>query len=612
MMNIDVRREESSTQTLPLLTILVTVIPKTSTAAAKTIPSTIPTITPLPQQSTPTLVPTTEPTTTSIPSLLDFSSLFGFDQRVFALEKELSQFKQVEHSTQLLATIKSQIHTMVDAQLRTRLGDYIQEAFRSYTTEFEKKAQAERKRYIDLVESSVKNIIHDEVRNKMQKIKSYRGAPEHRELYDELVKSYKLDKDLFEYDGKAYSLKRDHEDKDKDEDPPAGSDQRYKKRKTNKDAEPSKGSQSKESKSSSFKGTKSQLKSSGNDLGNTDDQANVETASRPNCKIAQAEKPPLTFDELMSNPIDFSAYVMNNLKIDNLTQEQLVGPAFNILKGTCRSRVELEYHFEECYKAVSDRLDWNNPEGQEYPFDLSKPLPLIEDRGRQVDPVNYFINNDLEYLKGGSLSRKYMTSTTKTKAAKYDNKQGIKDMVLTSTSNKVSKHHVYSNKRIIAITHVKVMKWYDYGYLEEIEVRREDQKFYKFKECDFLRLNLRDIEDMLLLLHVEDLQLGVKSYQKKLNITRPETFKLMRSDELYKFCDEALTSVSTVLHDIASNLRIDYLPKRRWSNLDIKWSRIMIKVIDKQLFERRLIRNLEKFVGGRDYGEDLRLLERTI
>ncbi|GJR52832.1 hypothetical protein Tco_1403353 [Tanacetum coccineum] len=71
----------------------------------------------------------------------------------------------------------------------------------------------------------------------------------------------------------------------------------------------------------------------------------------------------------------------------------------------------------------------------------------------------------------------------------------------------------------------------------------------------------------------------------------------MRSDELYKFCDGTLTFVRRVLHDIANNLRMDYLPKRRWSNLDRKRSRIMIKAIDQQLFERRLIRNLEKFVG---------------
>ncbi|GJY61025.1 hypothetical protein Tco_0461682 [Tanacetum coccineum] len=47
---------------------------------------------------------------------------------------------------------------------------------------------------------------------------------------------------------------------------------------------------------------------------------------------------------------------------------------------------------------------------------------------RQVVPDDYFINNDLKYLRGGSSSKKYTTSTTKTKATKYDIK-GIKDMV---------------------------------------------------------------------------------------------------------------------------------------------------------------------------------------
>ncbi|GKF88398.1 hypothetical protein Tco_0259275, partial [Tanacetum coccineum] len=63
--------------------------------------------------------------------------------------------------------------------------------------------------------------------------------------------------------------------------------------------------------------------------------------------------------------------------------------------------------------------DWNT---------TNKPLLLIEDQGHQVVPANYFINNNLEYLKGGSLSRKYTTST-KTKAAKYDTIEGIEDMV---------------------------------------------------------------------------------------------------------------------------------------------------------------------------------------
>nr|GEW91218.1 hypothetical protein [Tanacetum cinerariifolium] len=404
---------------------------------------------------------------------------------------------------------------MVDVHLGTRLEDSIQNAFQSYTAEFKKKAQDERKRYINLVEKSVKDIIKDEVKTrlpqilpkevsdfatlviqstiteslenvvlaksfsqpvstfeavasliefkskkillkKMQKSKSYRGAPEHRELYDGLIKSCKLDKDLFESYGK-----------------------------TSKDVEPSKGSKSKESKLSSSKGTKCQPKSS--------------------------------------------------------------GLAYNLLKVTCRSFVELEYNFEECYKAVTDVLDWNNPKGHEYPFDLSKPLPLYEDRGRQVVPVNYFINNDLEYLKGGSSSRKYMTYTTKTKAAKYDDIQGIEDMVPS---------------RIV------------------------------------------------ILKRVEDLQLGVKSYQKKLNITKPETFK---SDISNRTPYTAYNNPQGIIYlDKYKRKRMDYLPKRRSSKLDRKTSRIMIKAIDQQLFERRLMWNLEKFVGGRDYGEDFRLLERII
>nr|GEU92319.1 hypothetical protein [Tanacetum cinerariifolium] len=180
-------------------------------------------------------------------------------------------------------------------------------------------------------------------------------------------------------------------------------------RKSSKDDEPSKGSNSKESKSSSSsKGTQSQRKSFGkstqaeepefeaadtkmhqgqeNESGHIDDQPGNEAAPKldwfqkpdkpptPNhawnksksvdfrpphkwiCTIAKdcykEKQPPLTFNELMGTPIDFSAFVMNR---------------------------------------------------------------------RQVVPGDHFINNDLEYLKGRSSSSKYMTSTTRTKAAKYDN-----------------------------------------------------------------------------------------------------------------------------------------------------------------------------------------------
>nr|GFC80148.1 hypothetical protein [Tanacetum cinerariifolium] len=46
--------------------------------------------------------------------------------------------------------------------------------------------------------------------------------------------------------------------------------------------------------------------------------------------------------------------------------------------------------------ATMDQLDWINPEGLQYPYNLLQPLPLIPDnRGRHVIPFEHFINNDL-------------------------------------------------------------------------------------------------------------------------------------------------------------------------------------------------------------------------
>ncbi|GJV94437.1 hypothetical protein Tco_1546014 [Tanacetum coccineum] len=261
----------------------------------------------------------------------------------------------------------------------------------------------------------------------------------------------------------------------------------------------------------------------------------------------------------------------------------------------------------------------------------------------------------------------YTTSTTKIKAAQYD-LPGIEDMVpniwipikvayakyaLLGISHwreqrksfyafargMQSREDVYSTKRILAVTHVSIMRKHRHGYLEEIVVRRADNALYRFKEGDFPRLRINDIEDMLLLVkRVEDLQLRVESYQKKINVTKPDTTRpdlrnrhpytpckdpqgfiyvdeykrnrLMRSGEPYKFSDGTLTMLLSSLEDITKNINMEYLLKRRWSNLEKKRAHFMIKDINKLLKERRMMRSLEKFVGGRLYETHLRLLHR--
>nr|GFB37048.1 hypothetical protein [Tanacetum cinerariifolium] len=88
--------------------------------------------------------------------------------------------------------------------------------------------------------------------------------------------------------------------------------------------------------------------------------------------------------------------------------------------------------------------------------------------------------------------------------------------------------------------------------------------------------------------------------------------RLMRSDELYKFSDGTLTMLLSLLEDITKNINMEYLTKRRWSTLEKKRAHFMIKDINKLLNERRMMRSLEKFVGGRLYETDLKLLQRTI
>ncbi|GJY79322.1 hypothetical protein Tco_0485123 [Tanacetum coccineum] len=467
----------------------------------------------------------------------------------------------------------------------------------------------------------------------------------------------------------VYSLKRSRKDKDKDEDPSAGSHRGLKKRKLSKDAEPTTGLKKKDSTSGSSKGTKYQLISSGKSVqseepvfevadsympqdqernlsDNKDEPRNETTSRRPtqNWLITLAaststDKSLKDVDELMSTPIYFSGYILNGLKVKNLTQEILLGPAFRLIKGTRSNYADLEYEFEECYKDLSKKLDWENPEGGDYPFDLSKPLPLITHGKHQRVPFEYFINNDLKYLQGRVSTKTYTTSTTKIKAAQYD-LPSIEDMSFYAYARGIqSRGDVYSTKRILAVTHVKVKRKHGYGYLKEIVVRKADNNrltnLLGDDVADFA-ISLRMFTRCLVIQkRVEDLQLRVESYQKKINVTKPDTTRpylrkrhkdpqgfiyvddykrnrLIRSDELYKFSDGTLTRLLSSLKDITKNIDMKYLPKRRWSTLEKKRAHFMIKDINKLLKERRMMRSLEKFVGGRLYETDLRLLQRTI
>ncbi|GKD69849.1 hypothetical protein Tco_1323939, partial [Tanacetum coccineum] len=229
--------------------------------------------------------------------------------------------------------------------------------------------------------------------------------------------------------------------------------------------------------------------------------------------------------------------------------------------------------------------------------------------GHRTVAVDYFFNNDLEYLKTSNPEVTYTTSIMKTKTARYEIK-GIEDMVPILWS--IIKH-AYDKDVILGVKSVSVKKLHGYGHLEEIMVKRTDQQLYTFKEGDFLDLHLNNIEDMLLLL-------GVESYQKKLNITKPQkTFPEIEFKEPYTL---SYDPPGIIYEDLNKQKRVlvlefplDYnpkLPKRKWTAVDRKRSGLMIELIDKQLGEREIVINLERLVGARELEMDYKLMTRTL
>ncbi|GJS86336.1 hypothetical protein Tco_0768972 [Tanacetum coccineum] len=493
-------------------------------------------------QQPPILTPATT-TSSSLQNLPNFASLFGFDYRLKALEDNFSELRQTNQYAEALSSIPG----TVDQYLANKMQEAVDVAVQLKYDRIREESTTAIKQFLDSIDEGIKKIIKEQVKKEVSKItpkieklvtdqleyevlvrsskkdeanNSINRSDIQRQLYKALVDAYEADKILLDTYGDTVTIKRPRDGADDDQEPSAGTDRGSKRRRSGKE------------------------------------------------------------------PASTSA----------------PSPTFELMKGTCKSLTELEYFCEEVYKATTEKLDWINPEGRQYPHDLRQPLPLVPNsQGRRVIPFHHFINNDLEYL------RVQIDKFALWGISHWGKKR--RQFYAFATSRE-SARDVYSKRRIIAVTKVEIVEWQDYKHLDWITVRRDDDVLYKFKEGDFHRLRIQDIEDMLLLLvqgkvtnlnveeriafnvslrmftrsvviqrRVEDLQLGVESYQKKLNLTKPDT--LMRIDELHKFSDGTLDDVRTALNDRLKGIRMEYLPQTFWSQRDKANARAMIQAIDK-------------------------------
>nr|GEV69698.1 hypothetical protein [Tanacetum cinerariifolium] len=357
----------------------------------------------------------------------------------------------------------------------------------------------------DLSEMELKKIPIE----KMERNKSIHRSDEQKNLYKALVEAYESDKIILDTYRDTFTLKRCRDDADKDEEPFAGSDRGSKRRREGK-------------------------------------EPYIQPWISDLAKQADSRS---SFNELMDTPVDFSAFLMNQLKVDTLIPELLAGLTYELMKGPCKSLIELEFFLEEVYKATTDQLDWNNPEGHQYPHNL---------------------------FKEGYFKRLHI--------------QDIEDMLLLLVQGK--------------LTNLTVEESFSFNVS--------------------LRMFTKSI---VIQRRVEDLQLGVKSYQKKLNLIKSDTYRsdlkrkeaytaysnlrgfiyqdkdkqnrLMQIDELHKFNDGMLNDVRIALDDRLKGIRMKYPPQAIWRKSEKERAASMIQAIDKKLKTRRIMRSLEKFVGGR-------------
>nr|GFA08851.1 hypothetical protein [Tanacetum cinerariifolium] len=295
------------------------------------------------------------------------------------------------------------------------------------------------------------------------------------------------------------------------------------------------------------------------------------------------------------------------------------------------------------YKATTDQLDWVNPKGQQYPYNLLQPVPLIPDnRGRRVILFEHFINNDLEYLRG---VRRDDDQIYKFKEGDFKRLrlQDIKDVLLLLVQGKLSnltveerlafnvslrmftrsivikRRVIYQNKdkknRLIRID--ELYKFSD-GTLNDVHNAHDDRMngirmqylpstIWRKGDKDRAAAMIQAIKKMLKTRRImRSLEKGF-IYQNK-----DKKNRLMRIDELHKFSDGTLNDVRNALDDRLKGIRMQYLPSTIWRKGDKDRAAAMIQAIEKMLKTRRIMRSLEKFVGGRLYEGDLRMQQRTI
>ncbi|GJT86127.1 hypothetical protein Tco_1067844 [Tanacetum coccineum] len=227
------------------------------------------------------------------------------------------------------------------------------------------------------------------------------------------------------------------------------------------------------------------------------------------------------------------------------------------------------------------------------------------------------------------------------------------------------KEVVYLNSKIIQVIKTYWELGHEHKFITEIVAGRANECIVSITELDYKNLNKNDIEDIYLLImngkvtnyaetgllwsllvfirssviweRVHDFQLGIESYQQKVNLTAPtisfpliekhkmfsiiyepvhgiiynnskKEKRVMRHLEIYKFCDATLNRVFKGLKSYNNDVNYGYI-QRDLIKDEVEYLKLVAEEIKVRLKYRNQMRRWEMYVNGRPLGPRRERLE---
>ncbi|GJW16416.1 hypothetical protein Tco_0020549 [Tanacetum coccineum] len=393
-------------------------------------------------------------------------------------------------------------------------------------------------------------------------------------------------------------------------------------------------------------------------------------------------------DEIPSKQVSQDIMEEVSLTIDEAKLKKM---ADEMLRQRCTSGDEHQYHIDQMKNFLKSDIVWESRKEILVSPHPRKTTPLVQSCQRDPEaPTLSLINQDLLYLKKGSSGPKKIILSLHKFPAIIFNDDDIEERTSRWVNKCVKKFNpyarygvehwknphakifyirkqkepgkpkeeVYSNSKIIQVIKTYWELGHEHKFVTEIVARRANECIVSITEPDYKNLNKNDIKDMYLLImngkvpdyaetgllwslsvfikssviweRVHDFQLGIESYQQKVNLTAPtisfpgvekhrmfsiiyepvhgiiyknskKEKRVMRHSEIHKFCDATLNRVLEGLKSYNNDVKYGYV-QRELTNDEVEYLKLFEEEIKVRLKYRNQMRRWEMYVNGRPLG----------